>query len=277
MNLEKKPTTWRFNGETQWLENIIVLEEKKSCPTVKLHFCYVTYNLCHITYKYFYITCHGYHVPWIIWLYNMFMSYITNLLTCDLTNYIPCISCYIRMVIHKHKICVIKHTPTSRYEGGLSPNEQVGQWNPHSVIILKQALKTLDCQTRSVLQSQPNLKNSNSLRHHNLIIYDIIIRPKHAWHHGIDSNHEIIGTIKEEVSSSFNATTFQEQLPRSHHKGATGRVRTGDRLYPVLRQCHCQLGYPLTFPIENVKLRRTLTSSCLFVSVKKFLGAITMP
>ena len=28
--------------------------------------------------------------------------------------------------------------------------------------------------------------------------------------------------------------------PRSHHKGATGRVRTGDQPLPVL--CHCQLG-----------------------------------
>ena len=28
--------------------------------------------------------------------------------------------------------------------------------------------------------------------------------------------------------------------PRSHHKGATGRVRTGDQQLPVL--CHCQLG-----------------------------------
>ena len=28
--------------------------------------------------------------------------------------------------------------------------------------------------------------------------------------------------------------------PRSHHKGATGRVRTGDQRLPVL--CHCQLG-----------------------------------
>ena len=28
--------------------------------------------------------------------------------------------------------------------------------------------------------------------------------------------------------------------PRSHHKGATGRVRTGDQRIPVL--CHCQLG-----------------------------------
>ena len=27
--------------------------------------------------------------------------------------------------------------------------------------------------------------------------------------------------------------------PRSHHKGATGRVRTGDQLLPVL--CHCQV------------------------------------
>ena len=28
--------------------------------------------------------------------------------------------------------------------------------------------------------------------------------------------------------------------PRSNHKGATGRVRTGNQLLPVL--CHCQLG-----------------------------------
>ena len=28
--------------------------------------------------------------------------------------------------------------------------------------------------------------------------------------------------------------------PRSHHKGATGRVRTGNQRLPVL--CHCQLG-----------------------------------
>ena len=28
--------------------------------------------------------------------------------------------------------------------------------------------------------------------------------------------------------------------PRSHHKGATCRVRTGDQLLPVI--CHCQLG-----------------------------------
>ena len=28
--------------------------------------------------------------------------------------------------------------------------------------------------------------------------------------------------------------------PRTHHKGATGRVRTGDQRFPVL--CHCQFG-----------------------------------
>ena len=35
--------------------------------------------------------------------------------------------------------------------------------------------------------------------------------------------------------------------PRSHHKGATGRVRTGDQRLPIL--CHCQLGQdiPLSF------------------------------
>ena len=33
--------------------------------------------------------------------------------------------------------------------------------------------------------------------------------------------------------------TVWELRPRSHHKGATCRVRTGDQRYPVL--CHCQL------------------------------------
>ena len=33
--------------------------------------------------------------------------------------------------------------------------------------------------------------------------------------------------------------------PRSHHKGATGRVRTGDQLLPVL--CNCQLGQDIPF------------------------------
>ena len=50
----------------------------------------------------------------------------------------------------------------------------------------------------------------------------------------------MIGMISEaEVRSSFITTTVREQNPRSHHKGATGRVRTGDRRHPVL--CHCQL------------------------------------
>ena len=31
-------------------------------------------------------------------------------------------------------------------------------------------------------------------------------------------------------------TAVREQHPRSHHKGATGRVQTGDRRYPVLCQ-----------------------------------------
>ena len=40
---------------------------------------------------------------------------------------------------------------------------------------------------------------------------------------------------RAEVRSSFITTTVW-----SHHKGSTGRVRTGDQLLPVL--CHCQLG-----------------------------------
>ena len=46
--------------------------------------------------------------------------------------------------------------------------------------------------------------------------------------------------IKTEVHHSFITTTVWEQCPRSHHKGATSRVWTGNQLYPVL--CYCQLG-----------------------------------
>ena len=35
-------------------------------------------------------------------------------------------------------------------------------------------------------------------------------------------------TVKAEVRRSFTTTTVRDQSPRSHHKGATGRVRTGD-------------------------------------------------
>ena len=38
--------------------------------------------------------------------------------------------------------------------------------------------------------------------------------------------------------------------PRSHHKGATGRVRTGDQLLPIL--CHCQLGKDIPKNIEKM-------------------------
>ena len=43
--------------------------------------------------------------------------------------------------------------------------------------------------------------------------------------------------LKAEVCSSFFTTTVWEQHPRSHHKGTTGRVRTGDQRYPVLCLC----------------------------------------
>ena len=49
---------------------------------------------------------------------------------------------------------------------------------------------------------------------------------------------------RAEVRLSFITTTVWEE---SHHKGATGRVGTGDQLLPVL--CHCHLGQdiPKTF------------------------------
>ena len=43
---------------------------------------------------------------------------------------------------------------------------------------------------------------------------------------------------------------------RSHHKGATGRVRTGDQRYPVL--CHCKLGQDI--PLHICRRRWSLPS-----------------
>ena len=44
-------------------------------------------------------------------------------------------------------------------------------------------------------------------------------------------------TVKAEVRRSFITTTVRGQRPSSHHKGATGTVRTGDQRYPVLCRC----------------------------------------
>ena len=54
---------------------------------------------------------------------------------------------------------------------------------------------------------------------------------------------------KAEVRRSFITTTVREQSPRSHHKGATSRVRNGDQWYPVL--CHCQLGHDIPTEADN--------------------------
>ena len=45
------------------------------------------------------------------------------------------------------------------------------------------------------------------------------------------------GTPSESLilkGGSFITTSVWDQNPRSHHKGATGRLRTGDQRYPVL-------------------------------------------
>ena len=62
---------------------------------------------------------------------------------------------------------------------------------------------------------------------------------------------------KAKVRRSFIITTTvtssREQHPRSHHKGATARVRTGDQQYPVL--CNCQLGQDTDDTIQVSKVR----------------------
>ena len=57
----------------------------------------------------------------------------------------------------------------------------------------------------------------------------------------ISNYSSLIIILKAEVCSSFIITTVRDQSPRSHHKGATSRVQTGNPLYPALL-CHCQLG-----------------------------------
>ena len=56
--------------------------------------------------------------------------------------------------------------------------------------------------------------------------------------------------VKVEVRSSFVNTW--DQSPRLHHKGATGRVRTGDQQYPTL--CHCQLGQDIPSLMNKVRI-----------------------
>ena len=48
---------------------------------------------------------------------------------------------------------------------------------------------------------------------------------------------------KVEVRRRFITMTVREQRPRSHHKSATGRVRTGDQRYSFL--CRCQLRHDI--------------------------------
>ena len=60
--------------------------------------------------------------------------------------------------------------------------------------------------------------------------------------------------------------------PRSHHKGATGRVRTGDQRLPVL--CHCQLGQdiPKTSSCEihrNYHFTRKKYYSAIYYTLRK--------
>ena len=46
--------------------------------------------------------------------------------------------------------------------------------------------------------------------------------------------------------------------PRSHHKGATGRVQTGDQRLPVL--CHCQLGQDMV-PVYDMSYNTNFSVS----------------
>ena len=64
----------------------------------------------------------------------------------------------------------------------------------------------------------------------------------------------IVMYCKAEFHRSFITTTVLEQRPRSHHKGATGRVRTWNQRYPVL--CHCVI--PVVLCLHTVVDRALL-------------------
>ena len=52
-----------------------------------------------------------------------------------------------------------------------------------------------------------------------------------AFSESVDAEEEpyMSRSVKAKVRRSFITTAVREQPPRSHHKGATGRVRTGDQ------------------------------------------------
>ena len=65
---------------------------------------------------------------------------------------------------------------------------------------------------------------------------------------------------RAEVRRSFITTLFGTN-PRSHHKGATDRVRTGDQLLPVL--CYCQHGQD----IPNTSTSKLCNTSGLYTYI----------
>ena len=67
-------------------------------------------------------------------------------------------------------------------------------------------------------------------------------------------------SLKAEVRRSFITTTIREQRPRSHHKGAIGRVRTGDQR-PLIRLV-CQPGYLLPWhSLGRIRLQSLMPHS----------------
>ena len=77
-------------------------------------------------------------------------------------------------------------------------------------------------------------------------------------------------SVPAEGRRSFITTTVREQRPRSHLKGATGRVRTGDQRYPVYaianssRECPGTVGNPFFFNGMAV----TITIECAHIASK---------
>ena len=76
------------------------------------------------------------------------------------------------------------------------------------------------------------------LKEYNFEDPDKITKPKY-----------LISSVGQRFTAALLPRLFGTN-PRSHHKGATGRFRTGNQQLPVL--CHCQLGQDI--PVNIIVL-----------------------
>ena len=83
----------------------------------------------------------------------------------------------------------------------------------------------------------------------------IIISDLHKKRFSAQKNTEDAASLKAEVRRKFITTTVWDQYPRSHHKGATGRVRatvSSTRSLPTLTR-HANEGDRMIHRIDRIR------------------------